>query len=58
MPTDTSSGWLAQQFGALLDDFDLDERRHRTGAAGRGADCEGRRYEHFATRAGRLTRSG
>ena len=29
MRTDASSGWLAQEFGGLLDEFDLDERQER-----------------------------
>jgi hypothetical protein len=29
MSADASSGWLAQEFGGLLDDFDLDERQRR-----------------------------
>lgn len=29
MPTNASSGWLVEEFGGLLDDFDLDERQRR-----------------------------
>lgn len=29
MSADALSGWLAQEFGGLLDDFDLDERQRR-----------------------------